>query len=157
MRPTIAGGSAVDSVFASCHRARKIRVRAAARKCDRSAVRACVGLARACTFAASRLVETGVGAKEERMVAGVVLIRAQREHIATAARAVAEIDGIAEVYSVSGDWDLVAIIRVPEWERIADVVTEQLAKVEGLERTTTLVAFRVFSKKDLAGAFDIFE
>jgi DNA-binding Lrp family transcriptional regulator len=92
-----------------------------------------------------------------RMVAGVVLIRAQREHIATAARAVADIDGIAEVYSVSGEWDLVAIIRVPEWERIADVVTEKLATVEGLERTTTLVAFRVFSKRDLAGAYDIFE
>lgn len=91
------------------------------------------------------------------MVAGVVLIRAERDHIPTAARAVAEIDGIAEVYSVSGDWDLVAIIRVPEWEQIATVVTEKLAQVEGLERTTTLVAFRVFSKKDLAGAFDIFE
>jgi DNA-binding Lrp family transcriptional regulator len=91
------------------------------------------------------------------MVAGVVLIRAQREHIATAARAVADIEGIAEVYSVSGEWDLVAIIRVAEWERIADVVTEKLARVEGLERTTTLVAFRVFSRQDLAGAFDIFE
>jgi DNA-binding Lrp family transcriptional regulator len=91
------------------------------------------------------------------MVAGVVLIRAQREHIPRAARAVAEIDGIAEVYSVSGDWDLVAIIRVPERERIAEVVTEKLARVDGLDRTTTLVAFRVFSKNDLAGAFDIFE
>jgi DNA-binding Lrp family transcriptional regulator len=91
------------------------------------------------------------------LVAGVVLIRAAREHITTAARAVADIDGVAEVYSVSGEWDLVAIIRVPEWERIADVVTEQLARVEGLERTTTLVAFRVFSGKDIAGAFDIFE
>lgn len=91
------------------------------------------------------------------MVAGVVLIRAQREHIPVAARAVADIDGVAEVYSVSGEWDLVAIIRVAEWEKIAEVVTEKLAKVEGLERTTTLVAFRVFSKQDLAGAFDIFE
>jgi len=91
------------------------------------------------------------------MVAGVVLIRAQREHIPTAAREVADIDGIAEVYSVSGDWDLVAIIRVPEWERIAEVVTEKLAKVGGIERTMTLVAFRVFSRKDMAGAFDIFE
>jgi DNA-binding Lrp family transcriptional regulator len=91
------------------------------------------------------------------MVAGVVLIRAARAHIAAAARAVADIEGIAEVYSVSGEWDLVAIIRVPEWERIAEVVTEQLASVEGLERTTTLVAFRVFSKKDIAGAFDVFE
>lgn len=91
------------------------------------------------------------------MVAGVVLIRAQREHIPAAAQAVAEIDGVAEVYSVSGDWDLVAIIRVPEWEGIAEVVTEKLARVEGLERTTTLVAFRVFSRKDMAGAFDVFE
>lgn len=91
------------------------------------------------------------------MVAGVVLIRAQREHIATAARAVADIEGIAEVYSVSGEWDLVAIIRVAEWERIASVVTEKLALVEGLDRTTTLVAFRVFSRRDEAGAFDIFE
>ncbi|CAN5752606.1 hypothetical protein BH23GEM9_BH23GEM9_11970 [soil metagenome] len=106
---------------------------------------------------ASGLAERGIGFEEALMVAGVVLIRAQREHIPTAARAVADIDGIAEVYSVSGEWDLVAIIRVAEWERIADVVTEKLARVEGLERTTTLVAFRVFSKQDLAGAFDIFE
>jgi DNA-binding Lrp family transcriptional regulator len=91
------------------------------------------------------------------MVAGVVLIRAERDHIPAAARAVADIEGVAEVYSVSGEWDLVAIIRVAEWEKIADVVTEGLAKVKCLERTTTLVAFRVFSKKDLAGAFDIFE
>jgi DNA-binding Lrp family transcriptional regulator len=91
------------------------------------------------------------------MVAAVVLIRAQREHIPSAARAVADIEGVAEVYSVSGDWDLVAIVRVPEWERIAEVVTEKLAQVSGIERTTTLVAFRVFSKKDLAGAFDVFE
>jgi DNA-binding Lrp family transcriptional regulator len=91
------------------------------------------------------------------MVAGVVLIRAVRDQIPAAARAVAEIDGIAEVYSVSGEWDLVAIIRVAEWEAIAVVVTEKLARVAGIERTMTLVAFRVFSKKDLAGAFDIFE
>jgi DNA-binding Lrp family transcriptional regulator len=95
--------------------------------------------------------------EEDSMVAGVVLIRAQRDHIPAAAQAVADIDGVAEVYSVSGEWDLVAIIRVAEWEKIAAVVTEQLARVEGLERTTTLVAFRVFSRKDLAGAFDIFE
>jgi DNA-binding Lrp family transcriptional regulator len=102
-------------------------------------------------------VRVGSCVREEHMVAGVVLIRAQREHIPDAARAVADIDGIAEVYSVSGDWDLVAIVRVPEWEQIADVVTEKLSRVEGLERTTTLVAFRVFSKQDMAGAFDIFE
>jgi DNA-binding Lrp family transcriptional regulator len=91
------------------------------------------------------------------MVAAVVLITAERESIPQAARDVADIEGVAEVYSVSGDWDLVAIVRVPEWEQIATVVTEKLAKVKGLERTSTLVAFRVFSHGDVEGAFDMFE
>lgn len=91
------------------------------------------------------------------MVAAVVLIRADRDAIPSAAREVAGIDGVAEVYSVSGDWDLIAVIRVAEWERIADVVTEKLARVPGLQRTNTLVAFRVYSRQDLAKAYDMFE
>jgi DNA-binding Lrp family transcriptional regulator len=95
--------------------------------------------------------------RRQSMVAAVVLIRAGREHIGSVAREVAGIDGVAEVYSVSGDWDLVAIVRVPEWERIADVVSEHLAALPGIERTYTLVAFRVYSRQDLASAFDMFE
>jgi DNA-binding Lrp family transcriptional regulator len=91
------------------------------------------------------------------MVAAVVLIRAAREKIQAAARAVADIDGVAEVYSVSGDWDLVAIVRVPEWERIADVVADRLGQVDGIERTNTLLAFRVYSRQDMGTAFDMFE
>jgi DNA-binding Lrp family transcriptional regulator len=91
------------------------------------------------------------------MVAAVVLIRADRENIPAAAREVAGIEGVAEVYSVSGDWDLVAIVRVPEWEQIATVVTENLARVQGLARTQTLVSFRVYSRKDLDSAFDMFQ
>jgi DNA-binding Lrp family transcriptional regulator len=91
------------------------------------------------------------------MIAAVVLIRTSREHIPDAAREVAGIDGVAEVYSVSGDWDLIAIIRVAEWERIAEVVTEHLAKVPGIDRTNTLVAFRVYSREDMDSAFDMFE
>lgn len=91
------------------------------------------------------------------MVAAVVLIRAHRDHIPAAAKAVADIEGVAEVYSVSGDWDLVAIVRVPEWEKIATVVTEHLSKVQGIDRTQTLVAFRVYSKQDTESAFDMFE
>lgn len=91
------------------------------------------------------------------MVAAVVLIRAERDHIPSAARAVADIEGVAEVYSVSGEYDLVAIVRVPEWERIADVVSERLARVPGIERTHTLVAFRVYSRQDLDSAYDMFE
>jgi len=91
------------------------------------------------------------------MVAAVVLIRAAREKIQAAAREVAGIDGVAEVYSVSGDWDLVAIVRVAEWERIADVVADRLGQIDGIDKTYTLVAFRVFSKQDLTTAFDMFE
>ncbi|MEJ2184313.1 MAG: Lrp/AsnC ligand binding domain-containing protein [Gemmatimonadota bacterium] len=91
------------------------------------------------------------------MVAAVVLIRAERDSIPQAARQVAEIDGVAEVYSVSGEWDLVAIVRVPEWERIADVVADQIAKVPGLQRTETLIAFRVYSKDDLDAAYEMFD
>lgn len=91
------------------------------------------------------------------MVAAVVLIRSTRDAISRVAREIAAIDGVAEVYSVTGEWDLVAIVRVPEWEQIAETVTEGLAQVEGIERTTTLVSFRVYSKEDLDRAYDMFE
>jgi DNA-binding Lrp family transcriptional regulator len=91
------------------------------------------------------------------MVAAVVLIRAERDSIPSAARELADIEGIAEVYSVSGDWDLIAVVRVTEWEQIATVVTERLAHVPGIQRTNTLVAFRVYSRQDIAKAYDMFE
>jgi DNA-binding Lrp family transcriptional regulator len=91
------------------------------------------------------------------VVAAVVLIRAAREQIPEAARAVADIPGVAEVYSVSGDWDLVAVVRVAEWDAIAAVVTEHLLRVPGIERTQTLIAFRVYSRQDSQTAYDMFE
>lgn len=91
------------------------------------------------------------------MVAAVVLIRANREAIPTAAKKVAGIEGVAEVYSVSGEWDLIAVVRVPEWEQIADVVTERIARIEGLDRTETLVAFRVYSSRDMDAAYEMFD
>jgi DNA-binding Lrp family transcriptional regulator len=91
------------------------------------------------------------------MVAAVVLIRAGRESIPQVAQQVAGLDGVAEVYSVSGEWDLVAIVRVPAWEQIADVVTEKVARLDGIERTHTLIAFRVYSRRDLEAAYEGFE
>jgi len=91
------------------------------------------------------------------MVAAVVLMRVEHDRIPSVGRAAADIDGVAEVYSVSGDWDLVAIVRVPEWDAIAGVVTEKLAAIEGIERTHTLMAFRIYSKEDMETAFDMFE
>lgn len=91
------------------------------------------------------------------MVAAVVLVRAARESIPATARALADIEGVAEVYSVSGEWDLVAIVRVPTWEEIATVVTEKVAAIPGIERTHTLTAFRVYSRRDAEAAYNMFE
>jgi len=89
------------------------------------------------------------------MITTIVLVKAEPQLIPKCAAALAGIDGVTEVYSVSGDWDLVCIIKVSEFEEIAHVVTEEFPKVPGLQRTTTLTAFRAYSKKDLEQAWDI--
>ena len=89
------------------------------------------------------------------MITTIVLIRAEPASVPVTAQRLAEIDGVTEVYSVSGDWDLVAIVRVPEYDQIARVVTEVFPTVPGLQRTQTLTAFRAYSKKDLEQAWDI--
>ena len=89
------------------------------------------------------------------MITTIVLIKAQPPLIQQAAMKLAGIEGVTELYSVSGEWDLVAIVRVAEYEQIARVVTEQFPTVPGLERTQTLTAFRAYSRKDLEQAWDI--
>ncbi len=89
------------------------------------------------------------------MITTIVLIQADPMTIPVTATALAEIRGVAEVYSVSGAWDLVAILRVPQLDDIATVVTEQFTRVPGIVRTQTLTAFRAYSKKDLEQAWDI--
>ena len=89
------------------------------------------------------------------MITTIVLIRCDPKQTAQAAARLAGLEGVTEVYSVSGEWDLVAIVRVPEYEDIARVVTEEFPAVPGLERTQTLTAFRAYSKKDLEQAWDI--
>ena len=91
------------------------------------------------------------------MVAAVVLIRAVPGDVPALARRIAGIEGVAEVYSVSGEYDLVAIVRVAEYDRIAAIVTEEIAQVSGIERTNTLTAFRVYSRQDLERAWDMFD
>lgn len=87
------------------------------------------------------------------MIAAVVMIDCVREAIPDVAKQVAGIDGVAEVYSVSGRRDVVAIVRVSEWEEIAEVVTEKMGEVEGIDRTETMVAFRVYSDEELNAAY----
>ena len=85
----------------------------------------------------------------------VVLIRAEREALGTLGGQLAEIDGVSEAWSVTGEWDFVAIVRVPKQEKLAEVVTAQIGQLEGVTRTQTMVAFEAFSKHDLEALFSV--
>jgi DNA-binding Lrp family transcriptional regulator len=85
----------------------------------------------------------------------VVLIEAERTALPTLGGALADIDGVAEAYSVTGEWDFVAIVRVARHEQLADTVTGRIGQLPGVTRTQTMVAFEVFSKHDLEALFDV--
>ena len=89
------------------------------------------------------------------MITTIVLCSVEPRLIPQAAMKLAGCESVAEVYSVSGEWDLVAIVRVAAFEQIAQVVTEVFPTIPGLLKTTTLTAFRAYSKKDLEQAWDI--
>lgn len=89
------------------------------------------------------------------MITTIILVQADPKQIPACATTLAGIKGVAEVYSVSGAWDLVVIVRVPDLDRIAEVVTEEFAQVPGIVRTQTLTAFRAYSRTDLEQAWDI--
>jgi len=85
----------------------------------------------------------------------VVLIEAERDAMATLGGTLADIDGVAEAYSVTGGWDFVAVIRVARHEALAEVITGQIVPMPGVVRTSTMVAFEAFSKHDLEAMFSI--
>jgi DNA-binding Lrp family transcriptional regulator len=87
------------------------------------------------------------------VLTGFVLILAEPSRIAVLSEELAGLDGVSEVYSVTGEWDIVAVVRVRSHERLADVVTVDIAKLEGIRRTETMVAFRAYSRHDLDAAF----
>ena len=88
-------------------------------------------------------------------VHAVVLIQCDVDEIAGAAEAIADVDGVSEVYSVAGEFDLVAIVRVPGHDDLAKVIPGGIARIEGVERTESLIAFQVYSKHDLERMFSI--
>ncbi|MGE0082067.1 MAG: Lrp/AsnC family transcriptional regulator [Thiohalomonadaceae bacterium] len=89
------------------------------------------------------------------MVTAIVLIKVERQRVNEVAAELADLPGISEVYSVGGRYDLVAIVRVPSNEAMADMVTHDLLKVEGIVDTETLLAFKVHSRHDLERMFSI--
>ena len=89
------------------------------------------------------------------MVTTVVLAVCDSHQIPETAQAVADIEGVSEVYSVAGDYDLVIMVRVRQHDDLAEVVSQRIAKVPGIQRTQTLVAFKVFSRHDVEAMFSV--
>jgi DNA-binding Lrp family transcriptional regulator len=85
----------------------------------------------------------------------IVLIEAEREAMPHLGGALADVQGVAEAWSVTGEWDFVAMLRVTSPEQINEVVTGRLSQVPGIRRTHTMVAFEVFSRHDLEALFSI--
>ena len=89
------------------------------------------------------------------MLTAIVMLNITPAKITTVGKKVAAIDGVAEVYSTTGEADLFAIVRVSSHDEIAKVISDQIAKVEGVEKLITHLAFRTYSREDLDAAFDI--
>jgi DNA-binding Lrp family transcriptional regulator len=85
----------------------------------------------------------------------IVLIQAERTALPDLGGQLAEVAGVAEAYSITGEWDFAAILRLREQDDLAHVVTEQLAQLPGITKTQTLLAFEVYSRHDLEALFDV--
>ena len=89
------------------------------------------------------------------MITALVLLNVQRGAVNATAQALLRIPGVADVYSVTGEYDLVAVLRLAAYEDLAGVVTEQMIGIETITRTQTLMAFKAYSREDLEQAWDI--
>jgi DNA-binding Lrp family transcriptional regulator len=89
------------------------------------------------------------------VITAIVMIDAATDSIGEVAQAVADLDGVSEVYSVAGDTDLIAVVRVREFEQVAQVIAGRINKVPGVIDTDTHIAFRAYSRHDLEAAFSI--
>lgn len=89
------------------------------------------------------------------MLTAMVLIDVDAGRIPEVAGQIADVPGVSEVYSVTGEVDLIAMVRVRQHEDLADVIADRISKVTGVLRTQTYIAFRAYSKHDLDQAFAI--
>jgi len=89
------------------------------------------------------------------MVTAIILIHAERTKINDVAEQLAEMEGISEAYSVSGNYDIVAIARVPSNDDLADLVTKKLLSIDSILTSETMLAFKAFSRHDLESMFSV--
>lgn len=89
------------------------------------------------------------------MITALVLMTVERDAVNETAQQLLAIPGVAEVYSVTGDWDLVCVLRLPQYEDLAAVVTERMIGLSSIRRTQTMMAFKAYSREDLEQAWDL--
>jgi DNA-binding Lrp family transcriptional regulator len=89
------------------------------------------------------------------MTHAIVLIQSETSKLGTLGSELAGIEGVAEAYSVTGEWDFVAILRLREQDQLAQVVTGRLSQLDGVRRTQTMVAFEAYSRHDLEALFSV--
>jgi DNA-binding Lrp family transcriptional regulator len=89
------------------------------------------------------------------VITAIVHVDTAVDRIPEAAADIADLEGVSEVYSVTGDTDLVAVVRVHEHEQLAQVIADRISKVDGVRATRTYLAFRAYSRHDLEAAFDL--
>ncbi len=89
------------------------------------------------------------------MITAIVMIKADIDRIPEVAEAIADIDGVSEVYSVTGGIDLIALVRVRRHGELADVIPGRLNKISGVRSSDTHIAFNAYSQHDLESAFSL--
>jgi DNA-binding Lrp family transcriptional regulator len=89
------------------------------------------------------------------VITAIVMVSVQTDRIPEVAQEIADLSGVSEVYSVAGDVDLIAVVRVREFDQIAEVIAGRISKVAGVLHTDTHIAFRAYSRHDLESAFAI--
>ncbi|MBM9518454.1 Lrp/AsnC ligand binding domain-containing protein [Desulforhopalus vacuolatus] len=89
------------------------------------------------------------------MVTSIILMKIQRNKVNEVAEKLAGIEGFSEVFSVTGNYDLVAIARVKDNDSLSDLITKAILNIEGIEKTDTMLAFKAYSRHDLEAMFDL--
>lgn len=89
------------------------------------------------------------------MVTSIVLLNVDKQKVNALAETLADMEEISEVFSVSGNYDLVVIVRVKSNEDLAELITNKFLKLDGIEKTHTMLAFKAYSKHDLEAMFSL--
>jgi DNA-binding Lrp family transcriptional regulator len=103
-----------------------------------------------------KVLRTGFAlTKEARMLSAIVLLTTERDKTNKVAQTLADTEGVSEVYSVAGRYDLTVVVRVKDNDALAECVTEHIRNIAGIISSETLIAFRVYSRHDLERMFSI--